>query len=65
WDAAASAFAGRQEVYEFFFFGDPVRTAQALVGGYDRTELTARVQAFLLTDGPLAEPAGALLEAAT
>ena len=64
WDAAASAFAGRQEVYEFFFFGDPVRLAQMLVGSYDRTELTARVEAFLRTDGPLAEPAAELLEAA-
>jgi 4-hydroxyphenylacetate 3-monooxygenase len=54
WDAAASAFAGRQEVYEFFFFGDPVRMSQALVGAYDRAEVTARVRAFLESDHPLA-----------
>lgn len=31
WDAALSAFAGRQVLYERFFFGDPVRMAGALV----------------------------------
>ena len=54
WDASASAFAGRQEVYEFFFFGDPVRMAQALVAGYNRAPLMERVRAFLQTDGPIA-----------
>jgi 4-hydroxyphenylacetate 3-monooxygenase len=54
WDASASAFAGRQEVYEFFFFGDPVRMAQALVAGYNRAPLMERVRAFLYSDGPIA-----------
>ncbi|MDQ6898703.1 MAG: 4-hydroxyphenylacetate 3-monooxygenase, oxygenase component [Candidatus Dormibacteraeota bacterium] len=54
WDASASSFASRQEIYEFFFFGDPVRMAQALVGSYDRSEVKERVNAFLNTDGPLA-----------
>jgi 4-hydroxyphenylacetate 3-monooxygenase len=31
WDTAISAFAGRQVLYERFFFGDPVRMAGALV----------------------------------
>jgi 4-hydroxyphenylacetate 3-monooxygenase len=35
WDAAVSAFAGRQVLYERFFFGDPVRMAGALVAGHD------------------------------
>ncbi|MBJ7604568.1 MAG: 4-hydroxyphenylacetate 3-monooxygenase, oxygenase component [Candidatus Dormibacteraeota bacterium] len=66
WDASASSFASRQEIYEFFFFGDPVRMAQALVGSYDRTEVKERVNAFLNSDGPLAPLAGPeLLAAAT
>jgi len=28
WDAAGSSFAGRQVLYERFFFGDPVRMAR-------------------------------------
>ena len=40
-----SAFGGRQEVYEFFFFGDPVRMAQAMVGSYDRAPYTDRIPA--------------------
>jgi 4-hydroxyphenylacetate 3-monooxygenase len=31
WDTTLSAFAGRQVLYERFFFGDPVRMAGALV----------------------------------
>ncbi len=53
WDAAASAFAGRQEVFEFFFFGDPVRTSQATAASYDRSELARRVLAFVREDGPI------------
>ena len=34
WDASISAFATRQVLYERFFFGDPVRTAGALVAGH-------------------------------
>jgi 4-hydroxyphenylacetate 3-monooxygenase len=47
WDAALSSFAGRQELYEYFFFGDPVRMAGALVGGYDRDPYLERVRDFL------------------
>lgn len=58
WDASASSFASRQEIYEFFFFGDPVRMAQALVGSYDRSEVKERVNAFLLCDEPIAPLGG-------
>jgi 4-hydroxyphenylacetate 3-monooxygenase len=54
WDAAASGFAGRQEVYEFFFFGDPVRMAGALVNSYERDPYIERVKAFLGSEEPLA-----------
>jgi 4-hydroxyphenylacetate 3-monooxygenase len=49
-DAAVSGFAGREALYEYFFFGDPVRMAGAMVGGYDREPARARVRA-LLGDG--------------
>ncbi len=47
WDTCISAFAGRQALYEYYFFGDPVRMAGALVGSYDRTPYRDRVRAFL------------------
>jgi 4-hydroxyphenylacetate 3-monooxygenase len=47
WDTCASAFAGRQALYEYYFFGDPVRMAGAYVAGYDRSAYMSRVQDFL------------------
>jgi 4-hydroxyphenylacetate 3-monooxygenase len=47
WDTCLSAFAGRQTLYEYFFFGDPVRMAGALVASYDREPYRQRVQEFL------------------
>jgi len=47
WDVAGSAFAGRQVLYERFFFGDPVRMASALVDSTDLAPLVARVDEFL------------------
>jgi 4-hydroxyphenylacetate 3-monooxygenase len=47
WDTCISAFAGRQALYEYYFFGDPVRTATAYVAGYDREPYKAAVRAFL------------------
>jgi len=47
WDAACSAFAGRQVLYERVFFGDPVRMASALVDSTDLKPLIERVNAFL------------------
>ncbi|MEM3852132.1 MAG: 4-hydroxyphenylacetate 3-monooxygenase, oxygenase component [Methanomassiliicoccales archaeon] len=36
WDATGSSFGSRQELYERFFFGDPVRMASALFQWYDK-----------------------------
>jgi 4-hydroxyphenylacetate 3-monooxygenase len=47
WDIACSSFGGRQELYERFFFGDPVRMASALYLGYDKQPLMDRIAAFL------------------
>jgi 4-hydroxyphenylacetate 3-monooxygenase len=47
WDTCLSAFAGRQTLYERFFFGDPVRMAGALVATHDRTKYMDRVREFL------------------
>lgn len=46
-DAAVSGFAGRESLYEYFFFGDPVRMASAQVSGYDREPARARVRTLL------------------
>ncbi|HYB17021.1 MAG TPA: 4-hydroxyphenylacetate 3-monooxygenase, oxygenase component [Streptosporangiaceae bacterium] len=50
WDTCISAFASRQALYEYYFFGDPVRMAGAYVGGYDREPYKAAVRAFLERD---------------
>jgi len=47
WDTCISAFASRQALYEYYFFGDPVRMAGAFVASYDRSPYTARVKEFL------------------
>ncbi|MFG2227571.1 4-hydroxyphenylacetate 3-monooxygenase, oxygenase component [Streptomyces sp. NPDC048644] len=47
WDTCISAFSGRQALYEYYFFGDPVRMAGAYVTSYDREPYKAKVQAFL------------------
>ena len=46
-DASVSGFAGRESLYEYFFFGDPVRMAGAMVAQYDRTAVQDRLQEFL------------------
>ena len=50
WDTCLSSFAGRQSLYEYFFFGDPVRMAGALVAGYDREPLKERIRERLLRE---------------
>jgi 4-hydroxyphenylacetate 3-monooxygenase len=50
WDTCLSAFAGRQSLYEYFFFGDPVRMAGAFVASYDREPYKQRVREFLHRD---------------
>ncbi len=47
WDIAGSSFAGRQELYERFFFGDPVRTAGNLYNWYNKEPYKERVKQFL------------------
>jgi 4-hydroxyphenylacetate 3-monooxygenase len=47
WDASMSAFATRQQLYEHFFFGDPVRMAGALFASHDRREYMDKVREFL------------------
>ena len=47
WDTCLSSFAGRQALYEYFFFGDPVRMAGALVASYDREPYKERVRELL------------------
>jgi 4-hydroxyphenylacetate 3-monooxygenase len=47
WDTCASAFAGRQALYEYYFFGDPVRMAGSYVAGYDKSPYVTRVREFL------------------
>jgi len=46
WDVACSSFAGRQVLYERFFFGDPIRMASALVDNTDLKPLVDRVKHF-------------------
>lgn len=50
WDACLSDFAGRQALYEYYFFGDPVRMSGALVGSFDREPYMEQVRAFLKRD---------------
>src|SRR5215470_5291823 len=47
WDTCISAFSGRQALYEYYFFGDPVRMAGPYVASYDREPCKAAVRAFL------------------
>ena len=47
WDASISSFAGRQTLYEYYFFGDPVRMAGALLKATDREPQKASVREFV------------------
>ncbi len=47
WDMSTSGFAGRQNLYEYYFFGDPVRMAGALLKATDREPCKDRVRSFL------------------
>ncbi|WP_152362379.1 4-hydroxyphenylacetate 3-monooxygenase, oxygenase component [Microlunatus speluncae] len=46
-DASMSGFSSRQAQYEYYFFGDPVRMAGAMVNSYDREPARARVRELL------------------
>lgn len=47
WDIAGSSFGSRQELYERFFFGDPVRMASAFYNWYDKEPYKQKVNEFL------------------
>ena len=47
WDASGSSFGGRQDLYERFFFGDPVRMASAYYAWYDKEPYKQRVKELL------------------
>lgn len=47
YDASISGFSSRQALYEYYFFGDPVRMAGALVNSYDKEPLQQRIRDFL------------------
>lgn len=47
WDACASAFAGRQTIYEQFFFGDPARLAGRWYEETDTSAWEARLDRLL------------------
>jgi 4-hydroxyphenylacetate 3-monooxygenase len=51
WDIAGSSFGSRQELYERFFFGDPVRMAGAFYAWYDKEPYKERVRELLHRDG--------------
>jgi 4-hydroxyphenylacetate 3-monooxygenase len=46
-DASMSTFSGRQQLYERYFAGDPVRGAGATYLGYDKAPHVARIKALL------------------
>ncbi|RDJ97625.1 4-hydroxyphenylacetate 3-monooxygenase, oxygenase component [Paraburkholderia lacunae] len=47
WDASVSAFAGRQVLYERFFFGDPVHMATRIFRNNPCSDLMDRVNGFI------------------
>ncbi|MGN6673523.1 MAG: 4-hydroxyphenylacetate 3-monooxygenase, oxygenase component [Thermomicrobiales bacterium] len=57
WEVACSSFGGRQELYERFFFGDPVRMAGALYSLYEKEPYIARIRDFLNRDDTAEEEA--------
>jgi 4-hydroxyphenylacetate 3-monooxygenase len=60
WDLSVSGFGGRQNLYEYYFFGDPVRMAGALLKATDREPYKERVRAFLeRVSEPEGEPVSA------
>ncbi len=46
-DAALSSFSGRQQLYERYFAGDPVRSAQGVYMGYDKEPHVERIWRLL------------------
>jgi 4-hydroxyphenylacetate 3-monooxygenase len=50
WDAVGSSFGGRQELYERFFFGDPLRMASAYYAWYEKEPYRNRVKELLRSE---------------
>jgi 4-hydroxyphenylacetate 3-monooxygenase len=46
-DAALTSFSGRQQLYERYFAGDPVRAAAAYANSFDKAPSIARINALL------------------
>ena len=47
WDISISAFGNRQALYEYYFFGDPVRMSNAYYDGFDKQPYKDMVTNFL------------------
>lgn len=47
WDASSSGFSGRQQLYERYYSGDPVRLAGALFDMYDKAPFKERIDQLL------------------
>lgn len=47
WDASSSGFSGRQQLYERYYSGDPVRLAAALFAAYDKAPAKDRIDQLL------------------
>lgn len=47
WDIAISAFGNRQVLYEYYFFGDPVRMSNVFYDHYSKDPYKQHVQEFL------------------
>lgn len=47
YDAAMSSFSGRQQLYERYFAGDPIRGAGGLYNAYDKQKHVERIWALL------------------
>ncbi len=52
WDVSMSAFATRQMLYEYYFFGDPVRMAGAYYDWHEKDKYKELVQEFLNRANP-------------
>ena len=46
-DAAVSSFSGRQQLYERFYTGDPVRLSGALYDAYPKSDYIDRIWGML------------------
>jgi 4-hydroxyphenylacetate 3-monooxygenase len=47
WDISISAFGNRQALYEYYFFGDPVRMSNAYYDQFDKEPYKNMVNDFL------------------